>query len=39
MPATIKMMHGTPLFAGPVFFFFARASLNFAMNAVPSRRL
>lgn len=39
MPETIKTMHGTPLFAGPVFFFFAPANLNFAMNPVPSRRL
>jgi hypothetical protein len=33
------MMHGTPLFTGPAFFFFARTGLNFAMNAIPSRRL
>jgi hypothetical protein len=38
MPVTIKMMHGTPLLTGPVSFFFPRIGLNFAIDAVPSRR-
>ncbi len=39
MPETSKMMHGTPLLAGPAVFFFARIGLNFAMNRFPSRLL